>query len=101
MKRVILVLAIFLVSFTSVFAGRLQVQVQPLIGYILKEVSFSIEIMNEELPFDLQSETVNPANGSVSTLSGLRIGTYSLESNCNVSLYVAHTKLYQIGRAHV
>ena len=99
MKKILSCILVFLLSSVSLFAlDMLQSYTQPLIGYILKSINFSVDIMEEVLPFDLQSSNVNPANGSASSLSGLRIGNYSLESNCDVKLYVAHTKLYLSGR---
>lgn len=98
MKKIVSLMLILFISLFASFAAPLERSVQPLIGYILKAVTFSVDIMNEVLPFDLKSEKVNPANGSASVLSGLKIGSYSLNANCDIKLYVAHTKLFLSGR---
>lgn len=93
MKKIIIAILIVLVGF-SVAAETKETLVQPLVGYLYGEISFSVNLLDEVLPFNLASPEVAERTTS-NMLSGLRIGTYSLvASNVTFKLYVTHSQMF-------
>lgn len=92
MKKIIIAILIVLVGFSAA-AETKETLVQPLVGYLYGEISFSVNLIDEVLPFNLASPEVAERTTS-NMLSGLRIGTYSLiASNVSFKLYVTHGKM--------
>ena len=92
MKKIIIAILIVLVGF-SVAAETKETLVQPLVGYLYGEISFSVNLLDEVLPFNLASPEVAERTSS-NMISGLRIGTYSLiASNVSFKLYVTHSQM--------
>lgn len=92
MKKIIIAILIVLVGF-SVAAETKETLVQPLVGYLYGEISFSVNLLDEVLPFNLASPEVVERTSS-NIISGLRIGTYSLvASNVSFKLYVTHSQM--------
>lgn len=68
-----------------------------MIGYVYGSVSFDVSI-NDSVPFDLESETVQENLNPTTSISGLQIGTYSLVTNTYFKLYITHDKLHLVDR---
>lgn len=65
-----------------------------LLGQIRTNILFEVTIMEEVLPFNLDSPQVQYNQAFTTTVSGLRIGSYTLVTNTSdVKLVVSHTPL--------
>ena len=92
-RKTVLLIVMMLASLFIVFADT---TITPLHmkGYVFGETSFSLSILDSALPFDLESPSVAENVNYSTTLSGIRIGNYSLESNVTAFvLYIAHSPL--------
>lgn len=100
MKKIaILILILAFVSPFVLLASTSVVTPLQLRGYVYGETAFSVSFMNDVLPFNLESSEVGDNPNYASILSGLRIGTYSLESNVtSFVLYIAHDALVLTNR---
>ncbi len=96
MKKAILLLLV-LFSLLPVFADY--DAVQPLTGYIYSNVTFSVSLLEEVFPFDLNNSSYAEDTTSPTSVNGLKIGTYSLSStSTSFKLYVSHDKLTVVER---
>lgn len=90
MKRLFMIILFGSLFLVFAFATQ-EVTTHFIMGYIDSSTSFSVNILNEVLPFDLESKEVAMTN---SNIKGIRIGTFSLLSNTkDFRLYAAHTPL--------
>lgn len=90
----ILALIMFVAFSTSTVSAHF------IMGYIDSNTAFSVNLLNEVLPFDLDSKEVRMT--TVPNIKGIRIGTYSLMSNTkDFKLYVAHSPLSWISSSAV
>jgi len=96
MKKIIILLFV-IASIFPVFADYNAVQ--PLTGYIYSNVTFSITIFEEYLPFDLTNSDYAEDSSSPTYAKGVNIGSYTLSSTSTVfKLYVTHDKLTLVDR---
>jgi len=73
--------------------------VQPLIGYIYSNVTFSVSLLEEVFPFDISNSSYAEDSTTPTSVNGLNIGTYTLSStSTSFKLYVAHDKLTVVER---
>ncbi len=64
-----------------------------MIGYVRQSLNFSVSLLNNVLPFDLDGPDV-AYNTSATIINGLRVATFTLVSNnYNFTLYITHDKL--------
>lgn len=68
-----------------------------MIGYIYGSIFFDVSL-NESVPFDLESPEVMENPTPATNMSGLRIGTYTLQTNTDFKLYIVHDKLHLVER---
>lgn len=93
MKKIIMITMLILLACGSLFAWTSDWYAHYLLGYVEASITFSLDIIQEVLPFDLDSVEVKE-NTSTTDVVGLRIGSYSLVSNnSNFSLFVTHSPL--------
>ena len=93
----------FFVLVLALIAGCLFAETSPayehyMLGYVNAAVDFSVDILEDVLPFDLEGSDVafndRYIAGDSGQIKGLRIGEYTLVSNSNeFELYIAHTPL--------
>ncbi|MBR2281353.1 MAG: hypothetical protein IJ863_01885 [Spirochaetales bacterium] len=94
MRRTVSVF-ILLVSFLAVLhAGKTAPYEHYMLGYVNAEVDFSVSILEDVLPFDLDGSEVAYNANHETEIRGLRIGEYTLISNSSAfELTIAHTPL--------
>lgn len=68
-----------------------------ILGQIRKDIFFEVTILEEAIPFDLDSSLVQYNENHETIATGIRIGTYRLISNSpRIELRVSHTSLKHI-----
>lgn len=68
-----------------------------LLGQIRKDVFFEVTVLEEAIPFDLDSPLVQYNENYQSIATGIRIGTYRLISNTpGIELRITHTPLVHV-----
>ncbi len=97
MKRIFFVLILALIA-VCLFAETPPAYEHYMLGYVNTAVDFSVTILEEVLPFDLEGSDVAFNDlyvaGDGGQIKGLRIGEYTLVSNSNeFELLIAHTPL--------
>ncbi len=97
MKKVFFVLVLALIA-GCLFAETSPAYEHYMLGYVNTAVDFSVTILEEVLPFDLEGADVAFNDlyvaGDTGQIKGLRIGEYTLVSNSNeFELLIAHTPL--------
>ena len=93
MRKKLTIAVLILLVCGSLFAWTSDWYAHYLLGYVESSITFSLEIIQEVLPFNLDSAEVKE-NTSTTEVVGLRIGSYSLVSNNSTfSLYVTHSPL--------
>ena len=95
MKKLLVILLLIFVFTLSVFCATYSTPyAHYMLGYIDSATDFTATIINEVLPFDLDSTDVSFNANYDTRIKGLRIGYYSLISNTyNFALYISHTPL--------
>ena len=99
MKRILLTIITMLILL-PLFASVDTIKdngIQNLIGYVYSGVSFTVSL-NGNVPFNLESNAVKENPSPAVSIKGLQIGTYSLEANTAIKLYIAHDKLHLVDR---
>ena len=66
-------------------------------GFVYGSVVFNVSL-NDSVPFDLESPSVSENPYPTSSISGLNIGTYTLQTNTDFKLYITHDKLHLVER---
>lgn len=93
MKKLVLVIAMALMAMASAFCTTDPPYAHYLLGYVDSATDFTVTILENVLPFDLEGSEV-AYNSSGTIVRGLRVGTYTLISNSTgFSFYIAHTPL--------
>ncbi len=99
-KKNIAFLIFILISCFTLFADSPVATPFQLRGHVFGNTVFSVSILEEVLPFNLEDTDVGENLNPYSVLRGLRIGTYSLESNVtSFKLYIAHDPLVLTNRS--
>lgn len=93
MKKIVSIMILLCIAFAA-FAAVVAPYAHYMIGHVDSATDFSVSILEEVLPFDLDGSDVSYNPNWQSQITGLRIGQYSLLSNTGAfKLYVTHTKL--------
>ena len=94
MKRIIILVILILIAASPIFSVTTGDTIDHvMIGYVRQSLNFSVSLINEVLPFDLDGQDV-AYNNSSTIINGLRIATFTLVSNnYNFTLYITHDKL--------
>ena len=91
LKKLIILICIAIIS-PFVFSTT-TVNSHFVMGYIDSNTTFSVNMLNEVLPFDLESKEV--VMSAATNVKGIRIGTFSILSNTkDFRVFVAHTPLF-------
>lgn len=94
MKKTVSVLFLLFAAFIAFAAETSAPFAHYMIGHVDSSTDFSVSILEEVLPFDLDGSDVAYNPNYQTQIKGLRIGSYSLLSNSGAfELYIAHTKL--------
>ena len=98
MRKLFLILILILVGGTLFSATPSPAFEYYMLGFVNTVVDFSVTILEDVLPFDLEGADVAFNDlyvaGDTGQIKGLRIGEYTLISNSNeFELYIAHTPL--------
>ena len=73
----------------------------PLTGFIYSNVTFSVQILNEVIPFNLANPVLADDSLTPTYINGLRIADFSLTStSSSFRLYITHDKLHLIERTY-
>lgn len=90
-KRLLVVIISLFILPLSLFADT---HAHYILGQIRKDIFFEVTILEEAIPFDLDSTLVQYNEDPESIATGIRIGTYRLISNSpRIELRVSHTSL--------
>ena len=93
-KRTLLCILIVFVCLFPLFSSTTETFPHSMYGQIRMAVNFDLTILEEVLPFDLDSAQVKFNEDYLTIARGLRIGTYRLSSNnTDVTMVVSHTPL--------
>ena len=97
MKKLIIILLLVFLPL-ALFAETSAPYEHYMLGYVRTVVDFSVTILEDVLPFDLEGADVAfndlYVSGDSGQIKGLRIGEYTLVSNSNeFELYISHTPL--------
>lgn len=100
MKKIIALSVLLIVApLIVLFADTPIVSPFQLRGYVYGATTFSVSMLEAALPFNLESPDVEDNPNYLSQLKGLRVGSYSLESNVtDFVLYIAHDPLVLVNR---
>lgn len=92
-KLVLIIIILAIPSFCLFSDGTPDAVPLLLIGHINTSTQFSVSL-DGSLPFDIESNAVQPTGASETQISGIRIGSFSLKtSGSGFNLYVLHDKL--------
>ena len=93
MKRVIICVILILIAASPIFSVIGDTVDHVMLGYVRQSLNFSVSLLNNVLPFDLDGSDV-AYNSSPTIINGLRVATFTLVSNnFNFTLYITHDKL--------
>ena len=93
-RKVVLSAVIILILLFPVAASTTEWFAYDMYGQIRMAVSFNVDILEDVLPFDLDSVQVQYNQQYETIARGLRIGTYRLSSNStDIFMTVSHTPL--------
>lgn len=93
MKKIVSSLILLFVAFVA-WAEVSAPYAHYMLGHVESATDFSVSILEEVLPFDLDGSDVAYNANYTTQIKGLRIGSYSLISNTDkFELYITHSKL--------
>lgn len=93
MKKIVSSLILLFVAFVA-WAEVSAPYAHYMLGHVNSATDFSVSILEEVLPFDLDGSDVAYNDNYTTQIKGLRIGSYSLISNTKFfELYITHSKL--------
>ena len=99
MKKRLLILICSALLLSRLFASDEYQLRQSLVGYVYGSTAFTVTIIEEVLPFNLESSAVAENPTPTTKTGGLRIGYYSLTSNIEgFKMYILHDKLHLVAR---
>ena len=100
MKKTIVSMLILLLLAVSICSAAQTVLDQvghTMVGYVYGSVVFNVAL-NDAVPFDLESPSISENPSPLTSLAGLNIGTYTLQTNTDFKLYITHDALHLVER---